>query len=83
MSKTLTLNDFFRNTDLNLCCTLVYFSHFLEAVDKADPARCIFIIKRDETTDKIVEDFHKGHILVEPKRFCAIQKEIKGRIYNT
>jgi|GEM_PF-608364 len=82
MSQKLKLNDFYRNTDLNLCSTMVYFGHILEAIDKSDPSRCVFIIERNETTDEIIENFHKGLVLVEPKRFCAVQKEIKGRIYN-
>lgn len=82
MNKLLRLNDFHKTTDLIQCCCLIYFKHLLEAIDRSDPSRCIFLIKREEQTDRIIEDFHKGLILVEPKKFSAIQRDVKGQIYN-
>lgn len=80
--ENLKKNDFLETSDLLICNTLVYFEHILEAVDHSDTSRCIFIIKRENHTDEIIEKFHKGLLLVEPKRFQAIQKEIKSRLYN-
>ena len=82
MSKNLNENNLYKSTDFSICSVLVYFNHLLDSVDKSDPSRCIFFIRREKDTDEIIANFHNGLILVEPKKFSAIQKEIKGRIYN-
>ena len=82
MNKLLKLNDLYKSTDFSICSVLVYFDHLLDSIDKTDPSRCIFFIRREKDTDEIIANFHNGLVLVEPKKFSAIQKEIKGRIYN-
>lgn len=82
MRKNLGENDFLKTSDLLTCNVLIYFEHILETIDYSDTSRCIFIIKREEYTDETLEKFYKGLLLVEPKKFQAIQKEIKSRIYN-
>lgn len=68
--------------DYLIASCLCYFDHILETLDKGNPSRCIFSFRRNSFTDEIIERFYRGELLVEPKRFQAIQKELKGRIYN-
>jgi len=82
MNKLSNENDFLKNSDFLICNVLLYFGHTLEEVDRSDVSRCIFSIKRKNDTDEILRKFHEGSLLVEPKRFQAISKEIKSRIYN-
>jgi len=82
MRNTIAVNNFLKTSDLLTCNTLIYFKHTLEAIDHSYASRCVFSIKREIYTDEVLEKFHKGLLLVEPKRFQAIQKEIKSRIYN-
>lgn len=82
MKKNPSEKDLIKYSDFLICNVLLYFEHTLEAVDRTDTSRCIFIIKRENKTEEILEKFHKGLLLVEPKRFQAISKEIKSRIYN-
>ena len=82
MKNILKESDSYKTTDLVQCCCLIYFNHLLEAIDRFDTSRCVFLIKREEQTDRLIEDFHKGLIRVEPKRFCAIRRDIMGRINN-
>jgi hypothetical protein len=82
MEEILNENNVVKNTDFLICNILLYFEHSLEAIDRSDPSRCIFIIKRKNNTEEILEKFYKGLLLVEPKKFQAISKEIKSRIYN-
>lgn len=82
MSKNLNENSLYKSTDFSICSVLVYFGHLLNSVDKSDRNRCVFFIRKTADTGKVIENFHNGLILVEPKKFSAIQKEIKGRIYN-
>lgn len=82
MYKILKEKEFLKTSDLLTCNILSYFNHTLEAVDHSNVSRCIFIIKREHNTDEILRQFYEGLLLVEPKRFQSIQKEIKSRIYN-
>jgi hypothetical protein len=72
----------YQTSDLLICSVLVYFSHTLSAIDKADSSRCIFAIKKTGNTDKLLNDFYNNRLLIEPNKFQAIQKDIKRRIYN-
>lgn len=68
-------------SDFNVCVVLLYFDHQLIEIDRRDPRRCMFIISWSEKADEVIEQFFNGELLVDPKRFIAIQKELKSRIY--
>lgn len=74
--------NYYETSDLIICVVLQYFKHELIDVNKTNPRRCIFRIQRKKNTDKILEEFYQGDLLVEPKLFSSIQKNTKGRIYN-
>lgn len=76
------MNEHFITTDFLICTTLLYFEHELRELDKTNPNRCIFKVSRRKETDKILDDLFNNKILVEPKRFFAVQKELKQRLYN-
>ena len=76
------MNEYFTTTDFLICTTLLYFSHELKEVDRSNPSRCIFKILKKKETKGMLNDFFNNKILVEPKRFFAIQKELKQRLYN-
>jgi len=72
----------YQTSDLLITSVLVYFSHTLSAIDKSNSSRCIFTIEKTGNTEKLLDDFYNGRLLIEPNKFQAIQKDIKRRIYN-
>lgn len=72
----------YKTTDFQICSVLLYFRHKLSEIDKSNPSRCTFEIERKSNTDEIIEKFYDGRLLVEPKRFATIQKDIKCRLFN-
>lgn len=72
----------YQTSDLLICSVLVYFKHILQEIDKSDSSRCIFMIKKMVTTEKLLNDFYNNRLLIEPNKFQSIQKDIKRRIYN-
>ncbi len=70
-----------RTSDFNVCAVLLYFGHQLIEIDRREPRRCVFVLSQTEESSKTVEQFFDEHLLVEPKRFIAIQKDLKSRIY--
>jgi hypothetical protein len=75
-------DKYYRTSDLLICSVLVYLDHNLQEIDKSDSSRCIFIIRKTSNTDRKLDDFYNGRLLIEPNKFQSIQKDIKRRIYN-
>ena len=82
MTKKITKEKIYQTSDLLICSVLVYFEHILQEIDKSDSSRCIFVIKKINSTEKLLDDFYNSRLLIEPNKFQSIQKDIKRRIYN-
>lgn len=82
MNKYLKESDSYRTSDLNLAATLQCSGYRIEAVDKNNPSKVIFLIKRDGQLDALVQMYFTHQLQVEPIAFANALKEIKTRIYN-
>lgn len=82
MIKKYQTTKYYKTSDLLICSVLVYFEHNLQEIDKSDKSRCIFVIKKINSTEKLLDDFYNSRLLIEPNKFQSIQKDIKRRIYN-
>lgn len=76
-------NDFYKTTDIALCSALCCYDYQIEAIDKQNPSKAIFLIKRDEQLDDCIKSYFTHQLQVEPLVFFNFLKEIKNRIYNT
>lgn len=83
MSKKLEEKDFFKTSDIALCSALCCYGYQIEAVDRQNPSKAIFLIKRDERLDGLIQRYFTHQLKVEPLSFFNFLKEIKTRIYNT
>jgi hypothetical protein len=75
-------NEWFRHQDICLVSTLLCYGRIIEAIDRQDPQKVVFSIKRDEKLDELIQNYWTNQLLVEPKAFFSYLKEIKTRIYN-
>ncbi len=82
MNTLLENMDFYKTSDLSLCATLACYGYQLEAIDKQNPAKAIFLIKRDERLDDLIQLYFTHQLQIEPIAFANATKEIKTRIYN-
>ena len=82
MTKELKENDYIKLTDLNLCVTLCYFGHTIDSINKNNPSKVVFAIKRDENIDELIQKFWAHQLSVEPLRYLNLVKEVKSQIYN-
>ena len=82
MQKLLLDNDYFRSSDISLSSALCCLGYQIEAVDKQNPAKAIFLIRRDENLDELVKLYFTHQLKVEPLDFFNSLKEIKTRLYN-
>jgi len=82
MQELLQEKDFLKSSDLALCAALCCCGYQVEAVDRQNPAKVFFLIKRDERLDDLIHLYFTHQLQVEPLSFFNFLKEIKTRIYN-
>lgn len=75
------INDFYSTTDLVLA-TVIAMNFPIELVDKKNPHKAVFIFKREEELDRLIEEFWKKQTRVEPLSFFNCMKMLKSRIYE-
>lgn len=83
MIESLQGKDYLKNSDMALCAALSCLGYQIEAIDKQNPSRAVFFIKRDEQLDGLVQMYFTHQLKVEPVAFFNALKELKTRIYNT
>jgi len=81
--KILKETDFFKSSDICLCSALCCFNYQIEAIDKQNANKAIFLIKRDEQLDNLIQQYFTHQLRVDPASFFSFLKEIKTRIYNS
>ena len=74
----------YKTFDLLIASTLAYNNFNCDlAPDASRPSRFWFIFEypeeEDESFQTVVKSFWRGDLLVEPRRFYSIVKELKGR----
>lgn len=74
--------DFYKTSDLNLASTLCCYGYQIESIDRQNPSKAVFVIKRNEWLDDLVKSYFIHQMKVEPLMFSNCLKEIKTRIYN-
>lgn len=82
MPTLLSKNDYFKSSDISLCSSLCCYGYQIEAIDKQNPSKAVFLIKRDERLDGLVQLYFTHQLSVEPSAYFNFLKEIKTRLYN-
>lgn len=82
MEEILKENDFYKSSDLSLIATTQLFGYPIEALDRENPNKIQFVIKRDENLDKLLQAFWSRSLSVEPLAYFESLKFVKSRIYN-
>ena len=82
MKKLLQEKNYFKSPDIALCSALCCLGYEIEAINKQNPARAIFSIKKDEQLDELIQLYFTHQLKVEPLSFFNALREIKTRVYN-
>ena len=75
-------NDFFKSSDLSLVATLQLYGYQIEAMDRSNSEKIVFIIKRDDELDKLIQAFWSRSLRVCPLTYFESLKATKARIYQ-
>lgn len=82
MSTVLRETDFFKTSELPLAATLICCGFTLDHLETIDSHRLNFVFKRDDEIDKVIQEFWADtSLVISPKRFFYVLKELKSRIY--
>ncbi len=83
MNKLLKEKDYFKSSDLTLITALCCDGYQVEAIDRSDPSRVVFSVRRNEFLDEVLQLYFSHQLKVDPLEFAAVQKELKTRIYHS
>ena len=82
MNQILQEKDYFKTTDICLCAALCCYGYQIEAIDRQNPSKAVFLVKRGEELDDLTRLYFTHQLKVDPLAFFSFLKEIKTRIYN-
>lgn len=82
MNKTY-YQDCFSTSDITLCATLCSYGYNIESIDKSNPSKAEFLIKRDDALDELIMSYFSRCLKVEPMAFSNNLRAIKTQIYHT
>ena len=80
--KKIEKNDYFESTDIAFVATAYYFGCKIEAIDRTNPARAIFILERDKDLDRLLQGFWTHTLQVDLLNYFNCLKEVKTRLYQ-
>jgi hypothetical protein len=83
MNQLLFEPNYFNSSDFCLCTTLCCYGYQIEAIDKQNPSKAVFVIKRDNRLDGLIQSYFTHQLTVEPLSFFNFIKELKTRIYHS
>jgi hypothetical protein len=82
MSNQLLKENYIRTSDLALTTCLCFFGYSIDEIDRNNPRKAQFLIKKDEKIDDYIKKFWRHELKVEPVAFFNLIKEIKSRLYD-
>lgn len=80
--KILQKEKFFKTSDIALCAALSCCGYAIETVDRQNPRKATFLIRKDEKLEDFIQLYFTHQLKVEPLAFFNFLKEIKTRIYH-
>lgn len=79
--ETLKLKNCFKTSDLALTAAISLF-YPIEAIERQNPRKAIFLFKRNESLDELIETYWRGEARVEPQKYFNQLRTIKTRLYE-
>lgn len=75
------INDYYKTSDLSLAATIcLYFP--LEAIDKTNPNKAIFLFKKVDELDELTAAYWRQELKVIPQAYFNQLKILKTRLYS-
>lgn len=79
--KTLKQRELYLTTDLALATT-ISLQYPLEGIDKTTPRRAKFLFKRAAGLDRLIENYYRRDLRIDPVSFFEQLSLLKTRLYE-
>ena len=73
----------FESTDISLVSALLSCGCKLEAIDRSNSSRALFIIERTKELDGLIQGYWSHTLKVDPLDYFNVLREIKTRLHQT
>ena len=80
MIKKLNKKRTYKTTDLALATAISLF-YPMKTIDRQNPYKAQFTFKQCTKLDKLIEDYWRGELKVEPQTYFNALRVIKARLY--
>ncbi len=67
-------------SEFPLAVTLTALGFLPVSLDESDSQKVNFVFEKNDAVQKLIEGYWNGNLLVEPKRFWNVSRELKSRI---
>lgn len=71
----------YKTSSLPIACSLSE-KYPLLSIDRTNPNRALFIFEHSSDLERMVEDYWRGSLKVEPQAYFNNLKVLKGRLYS-
>jgi len=78
-----TDEDLYKTSDMNLCVSLCCYGYEIEGINRQNPAKVIFLIKKDKKLDVLIRQYFSHQLKVDPSMLFFYLRQIKTMIYNS
>lgn len=79
--ESLKVNDYYSTPDLALA-TVISLSYPIEVIDKQNPHKALFLFKREQGLERLIEAYWRKELTIEPQAFFGQLKNLKARLYG-
>lgn len=80
-NEYLSVNDYYSTPDLALA-TVISLHFPVEVIDKTNSNKALFLFKREDGLNSLIEAYWRKELQIEPQAFFAQLKTIKSRLYQ-
>lgn len=83
MTRYLKDEQYFKGSDLSFAAVCEANGFTIDALDRSDPKKTVFLIKKKEGFDNLLQAFWQRSLLIEPRAYFDSLKAVKSRLYQT
>lgn len=81
MSNSISINSLYTTSDMAMAATLSLWIP-IDSIDQSVPQKSYFVFKRDAQLDRLIEQYWRGELRVEPKIYFSALRTLKARLYE-
>jgi hypothetical protein len=74
--------ELYASSDLSLISALYLYGYEIDSIDKENPRKAVFCVKRDERLNEVLQAYFSNSLKVNALTYFNAIKAVKSRLYN-